>query len=153
MPIPLAPNFISIQRYCIEGFNFYHQYLSWNWHQNCRELFQSGPINTSYLPDLPHWPQAIKPDNLSPSSPLHSFCFRLLTRSGMGVFTFTEEYTSPIPPARLFKAPIVDSHNHIPKLMPQVKSIDIIQGDVGAGSIRQINFTEGNNFFQYLFLD
>ncbi|XP_031396037.1 major allergen Pru ar 1-like [Punica granatum] len=63
----------------------------------------------------------------------------------MGVFTFSDEFTSPIPPARLFKALIVDSHNLIPKLMPQaVKSIDII-GDGGAGSIRQINFTEGSH--------
>lgn len=69
----------------------------------------------------------------------------------MGVFTFTDEYTSSIPPARLFKALIVDSHNLIPKLMPlAVKSIEIIEGDGGAGSIRQINFGEGmqiyNNF-------
>ncbi|KAF8030814.1 hypothetical protein BT93_D0108 [Corymbia citriodora subsp. variegata] len=63
----------------------------------------------------------------------------------MGVFTFTNEYISPIPPARLFKALVLDSHNLIPKLMPQaVKSIDIIQGDGGAGTIKQINFVEGN---------
>ncbi|KAJ0092885.1 hypothetical protein Patl1_24969 [Pistacia atlantica] len=65
----------------------------------------------------------------------------------MGVFTYTDEYTSSVPPARLFKALIVDSHNLIPKLMPlAVKSIDIIEGDGGAGSIRQINFGEGNTF-------
>ncbi|XP_052191104.1 major strawberry allergen Fra a 1.06-like [Diospyros lotus] len=63
----------------------------------------------------------------------------------MGVFTFTDEYTSPLPPARIFKALILDSENLIPKLMPQaVKSIQIVQGDGGAGSIRQINFAEGN---------
>ncbi|KAL9410227.1 hypothetical protein AB3S75_044066 [Citrus x aurantiifolia] len=63
----------------------------------------------------------------------------------MGVFTVTDEYTSPISPARLFKALIVDSHNLIPKLMPQaVKSIEIFEGDGGAGSIRQINVVEGN---------
>ncbi|XP_030444310.2 major allergen Pru ar 1-like [Syzygium oleosum] len=62
----------------------------------------------------------------------------------MGVFTFTNEYTSPIPSAKLFKAMVVDSHNLIPKLMPQaIKSIDIIQGDGGAGTIKQINFIEG----------
>ncbi|KAL3727730.1 hypothetical protein ACJRO7_032468 [Eucalyptus globulus] len=50
----------------------------------------------------------------------------------MGVFTFINEYTSPIPAARLFKALVLDSHNLIPKLMPQaIKSIDIIQGDGG----------------------
>ncbi|XP_030472515.1 major allergen Pru ar 1-like [Syzygium oleosum] len=62
----------------------------------------------------------------------------------MGVFTFTNEYTSTIPPARLFKALVLDSHNLIPKLMPQaIKSIDIIQGDGGAGTIKRINFIEG----------
>ncbi|KAL3727597.1 hypothetical protein ACJRO7_032350 [Eucalyptus globulus] len=63
----------------------------------------------------------------------------------MGVFTFSDEFTSPIPAARLFKALIVDSQNLIPKLMPQaIKSIDVVQGDGGAGSIRQINFAEGS---------
>ncbi|KAK3418046.1 hypothetical protein EUGRSUZ_H04027 [Eucalyptus grandis] len=63
----------------------------------------------------------------------------------MGVFTFTEEYASTIPPARLFKALIVDSHNLIPKLWPQaIKSIDILRGDGGPGTIKQINFVEGS---------
>ncbi|XP_030470346.1 major strawberry allergen Fra a 1.07-like [Syzygium oleosum] len=62
----------------------------------------------------------------------------------MGVFTFTNEYTSTIPPARLFKALVLDSYNLIPKLMPQaIKSIDIVRGDGGAGTIKQINFIEG----------
>ncbi|XWS14139.1 hypothetical protein CRYUN_Cryun36dG0097800 [Craigia yunnanensis] len=63
----------------------------------------------------------------------------------MGVTTYSDEYTSPIPPARLFKALIVDSHNLIPKLMPSaVQSIEITEGDGGAGSIRQVNFAEGS---------
>ncbi|KAL3727543.1 hypothetical protein ACJRO7_032302 [Eucalyptus globulus] len=63
----------------------------------------------------------------------------------MGVFIFTDVYTSTIPPKRLFKALIVDSHNLIPKLMPQaINSIDIIPGNGGAGSIKQINFVEGS---------
>ncbi|KAI3459447.1 hypothetical protein Pfo_016110 [Paulownia fortunei] len=63
----------------------------------------------------------------------------------MAVTTFTDEYTSPVPPSRIFKASIVDSHNLIPKLMPQaIKSIEIIEGDGGAGSIKQINFAEGS---------
>ncbi|KAL3506003.1 hypothetical protein ACH5RR_031385 [Cinchona calisaya] len=64
----------------------------------------------------------------------------------MAVKTFSEEYTSPISPSRIFKASIVDSHNLIPKLMPQaIKSIEI-QGNGGAGSIKQINFAEGSHF-------
>ncbi|KAK3417995.1 hypothetical protein EUGRSUZ_H03974 [Eucalyptus grandis] len=53
----------------------------------------------------------------------------------MGVFIFTDVYTSTIPPKRLSKALIVDSQNLIPKLMPQaINNIDIIQGDGGTGS-------------------
>ncbi|CAL8991324.1 unnamed protein product [Prunus brigantina] len=62
----------------------------------------------------------------------------------MGVITCTDEYTSPIPPARLFKALVLDAHNLVPNLMPQaVKSIDTLQGDGRAGSIKQFNFAEG----------
>ncbi|KAL3507781.1 hypothetical protein ACH5RR_033163 [Cinchona calisaya] len=65
----------------------------------------------------------------------------------MAVATFSEEHTSPIAPARIFKASIVDSHNLIPKLMPQaIKSIEIVQGNGGVGSIKQINFAEGSHF-------
>ena len=64
----------------------------------------------------------------------------------MGVITYTDEYTSSIPPSRLFKALVIDAPNLIPKIFPQVvKSIEIIQGDGGIGSIRQINFAEGKD--------
>ncbi|KAL7220763.1 hypothetical protein ACSBR2_013618 [Camellia fascicularis] len=65
----------------------------------------------------------------------------------MGVVTITEEYALPIPPARAFKALILDGDKLIPKLLPQAfKSIEVIQGDGGAGSIKQINFAEGGPF-------
>ncbi|KAG8385309.1 hypothetical protein BUALT_Bualt03G0028700 [Buddleja alternifolia] len=65
----------------------------------------------------------------------------------MAITTFTDEHTSPVHPLRIFKASIVDSHNLIPKLMPQaIKSVEIIKGDGGAGSIKKINFAEGGNF-------
>ncbi|XP_009793896.1 pathogenesis-related protein STH-2-like [Nicotiana tabacum] len=65
----------------------------------------------------------------------------------MGVAIFTQEFTSPIAPIRLFKALIVDSKSLIPKLLPQfVESVDLLQGDGGAGSIEQVNFTKGSPF-------
>ncbi|KAA8527416.1 hypothetical protein F0562_034869 [Nyssa sinensis] len=65
----------------------------------------------------------------------------------MGVTSFTQEITCPIAPARMFKALIVDSNTLIPKLLPQfIKSVDIIQGNGGAGSIEQVNFTEASHF-------
>ncbi|KAK1357551.1 Major allergen Pru ar 1 [Heracleum sosnowskyi] len=50
------------------------------------------------------------------------------------------------------KASILDSHNLIPKLLPRgIKSIELVQGDGGAGSIKQVNFIDGRNFnsFKY----
>lgn len=62
----------------------------------------------------------------------------------MGVTTFTEEINSPITPIRLFKALIMDSKSLIPKLLPQfVENVVLLQGDGGAGSIEQVNFTKG----------
>ena len=58
----------------------------------------------------------------------------------MGVITTTEEYTSVVAPARMFKAHIV-----IPKLLPQssIESVDFVQVDGGVGSIKQTVFPEG----------
>ncbi|XP_010245451.1 PREDICTED: major allergen Pru ar 1-like [Nelumbo nucifera] len=65
----------------------------------------------------------------------------------MGVTTYTQEFTTSIAPARMFKALILDSHNLIPKLMPQsIKSIEIVEGDGDIGSIKQTNFHEGSHF-------
>ncbi|KAM0070114.1 putative Bet v I/Major latex protein [Helianthus debilis subsp. tardiflorus] len=49
---------------------------------------------------------------------------------GVNVTTFTDEFTSPVPAARLFKALILDAHNLYPKITPLgIKSIDTIEGD------------------------
>ncbi|KAD5803179.1 hypothetical protein R6Q59_024564 [Mikania micrantha] len=62
----------------------------------------------------------------------------------MGVVTYTDEHISPVSPSRIFNASIVDSHNLMPKILPDaIKSIEIIKGDGGAGSIKQINFAGG----------
>ncbi|CAH2080516.1 unnamed protein product, partial [Thlaspi arvense] len=50
----------------------------------------------------------------------------------------------PNPPARAFKAFFLDGDKLIPKIMPQAfKSIEILEGDGGAGTIKKINFAEG----------
>lgn len=65
----------------------------------------------------------------------------------MGVTTIHQEFTTPVPPSRMFKALILDSHNLIPKLMPQaIKSIEYIHGDGGPGSIKQTNLAEGAHY-------
>ncbi|KAL1802466.1 hypothetical protein ACET3Z_031113 [Daucus carota] len=68
----------------------------------------------------------------------------------MGFASFTDEYTSVVAPSRIFKASILGSHNLIPKLLRQgIKSIEVIQGDGEAGSIKQVNFIDGRNFRMY----
>uniref|UniRef100_A0A7N2LV39 Bet v I/Major latex protein domain-containing protein n=1 Tax=Quercus lobata TaxID=97700 RepID=A0A7N2LV39_QUELO len=61
----------------------------------------------------------------------------------MGITSFTQEFTCPIAPSRMYKALILESNQLIPKLLPKfIKSVEVIQGDGGAGSIEQVNFTE-----------
>ncbi|GMN63411.1 hypothetical protein TIFTF001_032488 [Ficus carica] len=65
----------------------------------------------------------------------------------MGVTSFKEEFPCPIAPSRIFKALVVDAKNLMPKLLPQfIASVDVIQGDGGAGTIEQVNFTEAVPF-------
>ncbi|XP_062108686.1 major allergen Pru av 1-like [Humulus lupulus] len=65
----------------------------------------------------------------------------------MGVFTCETEFTSTIPPARLFKAFVLDGDNLIPKIAPQaIKQVEILEGDGGAGTIKKITFGEGSSF-------
>ncbi|KAH7513416.1 major strawberry allergen Fra a 1.05 [Ziziphus jujuba] len=64
----------------------------------------------------------------------------------MGVITYESEFTSTIAPARLFKAFVLDADNLIPKVAPNaVKSVEIIEGDGGAGSIKKVHFGEGSH--------
>ncbi|XP_042495068.1 major allergen Mal d 1-like [Macadamia integrifolia] len=64
----------------------------------------------------------------------------------MAVTTISNEFSCPIPPARLFKAAVLDAHNLLPKIVPdKIKSIEI-QGDGGAGSIKQINLADDGPF-------
>ncbi|KAI3414374.1 Bet_v_1 domain-containing protein [Psidium guajava] len=63
----------------------------------------------------------------------------------MGVVTFAQELESPVAPDRLFRALLLDAHTLFPMLMPQyIQSIDLIQGDGGAGSVKQTNFSQGS---------
>ncbi|GMY27834.1 stress and pathogenesis-related protein [Fagus crenata] len=65
----------------------------------------------------------------------------------MGVFTYESENTSVIPPARLFKAFVLDADNLIPKVAPQsIKSTETLEGDGGPGTIKKITFGEGSQF-------
>lgn len=63
----------------------------------------------------------------------------------MGVFTYETESPSVIPPAKLFKAFILDADNLIPKVVPQaIQASEIIEGNGGPGTIKKITFGEGS---------
>ncbi|PON61985.1 Bet v I type allergen [Trema orientale] len=65
----------------------------------------------------------------------------------MGVFTYESETVSAIPPARLFKAFVLDADNLIPKVIPQaIQSVEILEGNGGPGTIKKITFGEGSSY-------
>ncbi|KAK1295344.1 Major pollen allergen Bet v 1-D/H [Acorus calamus] len=61
----------------------------------------------------------------------------------MVVGSFTSECETSISVERLWKAGVQDAHNLMPKLLSHtIKSVEVIQGDGGVGTIKQLNFTE-----------
>lgn len=64
----------------------------------------------------------------------------------MGVITYETTTISSIPPAKLFKASVLDADILIPKVLPQaIKNVEILHGDGGAGTIKLITFGDGEN--------
>ncbi|XP_024024979.1 major allergen Pru av 1 [Morus notabilis] len=69
----------------------------------------------------------------------------------MGVFTYDDEVTSTIAPARLFKAFVLDADNLIPKIAPEAaKNTETVEGNGGPGTIRKITFPDGKYVKQRL---
>ncbi|XP_057487186.1 major allergen Pru av 1-like [Actinidia eriantha] len=66
-------------------------------------------------------------------------------REGRGVITYYMEVTSSIPPAKLFKAFILDNDNLVPNCRPQaIKSVEILGGGGRPGTINITTFGEGS---------
>ncbi|TYJ45482.1 hypothetical protein E1A91_A02G059500v1 [Gossypium mustelinum] len=65
----------------------------------------------------------------------------------MGVFAKEAEVSTPLPPAKAFKAFAVDLDTLMPKVAPQaIKSVELLQGDGGPGTIKKNTFAEGYGF-------
>ncbi|EEF43035.1 major allergen Pru ar 1 [Ricinus communis] len=65
----------------------------------------------------------------------------------MGVVTYEMEVATTIPAAKMFKAFVLEGNTLIARILPQaIKSIDILEGDGGAGTIKQINFGDASQF-------
>ncbi|PKA62226.1 Pathogenesis-related protein 1 [Apostasia shenzhenica] len=61
------------------------------------------------------------------------------------------DYLSPVSPNRIWKAVIFDAHNLIPKLLPDfISSVEILEGDGGVGTIKQLNATEAVTEFRFI---
>lgn len=60
----------------------------------------------------------------------------------MGVFNFEDETTSTVAPATLYKALVKDSDNLTPKVIDAIKSVEIVEGNGGAGTIKKLTFVE-----------
>ena len=68
----------------------------------------------------------------------------------MGVFTYESENTAVIPPARLFKAFVLDADNLIPKVAPQaIKCTEIIEGNNSRSSISFNYFSAFNGLWNH----
>ena len=70
----------------------------------------------------------------------------------MAVFTFEDQTTSPVAPATLYKALVKDADNIVPKAVDSFKSVEIVEGNGGPGTIKKISFLEGTiSFIFYIF--
>jgi len=68
----------------------------------------------------------------------------------MGVFNFEDETTSTVAPSTLYKALVKDSDNLIPKVIDVIKSVEIVEGNGGAGTIKKLTFVEGR--YKYIYV-
>nr|AOP32362.1 phenolic oxidative coupling protein POCP2 [Hypericum tomentosum] len=59
-------------------------------------------------------------------------------------YSVYQDITSQIPPQRLMKALVSERHKVVPKLRPNIfKSMELLHGDGGTGSIRKAEFVDG----------
>lgn len=62
----------------------------------------------------------------------------------MGAITTNVEVLSSVPAQTIYNGFLLDMDNLIPKVLPQaIKSIEIISGDGGAGTIKKVTLGEG----------
>nr|WLO98002.1 allergen Cora1.07_MY91860333 [Corylus avellana] len=74
----------------------------------------------------------------------------------MGVYTYENEVTSPLPPSRLFKAFVLDADNLIPKIFKHGPhgfkdvNVEVVEGHGGPGTIKKYSFHEGSGHLKFL---
>ncbi|KAL4579310.1 hypothetical protein LXL04_015451 [Taraxacum kok-saghyz] len=76
--------------------------------------------------------------------PKFNYCKEEICLENMGITTYDMEIETTVPAAKLYQAFILDGDTLVPKVVPQaMKSIEILEGDGGAGTIKLITFGEG----------
>jgi hypothetical protein len=70
----------------------------------------------------------------------------------MGVFTYEQETTSTVAPAKLYKAVVHDADDIVVKTVDEIKSVEIVEGNGGPGTIKKLNFVEGKYMYTFFFL-
>ncbi|XP_022138710.1 major allergen Pru ar 1-like [Momordica charantia] len=63
----------------------------------------------------------------------------------MGVYTYEKEVTTSIPPAKFFKAFILDANQLYPKIIPSQVEVQVLEGDGGPGTVKKIIFGHGSH--------
>ncbi|XP_058730886.1 ABA-responsive protein ABR18-like [Vicia villosa] len=61
----------------------------------------------------------------------------------MGIFIFENDTTSTVAPAKLFKAVVHDADVIVPKVVDSIKTVEIVEGNGGPGTVKKITFVEG----------
>lgn len=93
------------------------------------------------------YPQSINSHSLSANQILllHTIsCPNPLCKKIMVIVTTESDLVSAVAPARLYKAIVLDSSNFFPKALPDfVKSVEIIEGNGGPGTIKKFTLPEG----------
>ncbi|OIW17689.1 hypothetical protein TanjilG_29039 [Lupinus angustifolius] len=61
----------------------------------------------------------------------------------MGVHTIETESASSVPPAKLYKAFVIDFDNFVPKAFKAIQSVEVIEGNGGPGTIKKVTAVFG----------
>lgn len=62
----------------------------------------------------------------------------------MAITKDTHEIKLGVSAKRIFKALVTEPYTNLPKILPHVvKSVELLHGDGGAGTIKQTNFADG----------
>lgn len=61
----------------------------------------------------------------------------------MGVFAYDDDHTSTLPPAKLYKALAKDADSIIPKVIEDIQSVEIVEGNGGPGTVKKLTVVEG----------